>query len=108
MNVATLLITVPAILALVNLAKEFGVRGKWSTGLAVVLGSCAQLAEYGFMDAAHSPAGWYQAGVTGLILGLSAAGLYDVAATVGAGVAPPRRAVVEEELAGDDLGHSDA
>ena len=78
----TTIATIPAILALVNLAKTFGVTGKWSALLAVILGVAIQAAEYGVTSTAQTPAGWYGAIATGLVLGLSAAGLYDVARTV--------------------------
>ena len=81
-DMITLIATVPAILALVNLAKSFGVVGKWSALLAVVLGVGLQLADYAFLTDTQSASGWYGAAAAGLILGLSAAGLYDVARTV--------------------------
>lgn len=65
--------SIPAILALTNLAKSLGLSGKVSALLAVVLGIALAVGQYelaGF--------GWYQAAAQGLILGLSAAGLYDV------------------------------
>lgn len=65
--------SIPAILALTNLAKSLGLSGKVSALLAVVLGVALAVGQYelaGF--------GWYQAAAQGLILGLSAAGLYDV------------------------------
>lgn len=81
-DLVTSIATVPAILALVNLAKTFGVTGKWSALLAVILGVAIQATEYGVTSTAQTPAGWYGAIATGLVLGLSAAGLYDVARTV--------------------------
>ena len=71
------------ILALVNLGKSMGVTGKWSMLLAVILGVLLAVADgilgtnpvYGFVS-------------TGLILGLTAAGLYDVSVTVGKRYAP--------------------
>lgn len=71
------------ILALVNLGKEFGVKGKWATLLAVVLGVLLALLEGLF--AANALYGFVS---TGLILGLTASGLYDMAATVGKRYAP--------------------
>lgn len=65
--------SIPAILALTNLAKSLGLSGKASALLAVVLGIALAVAQYEL--AAY---GWYQAAVQGMILGLSAAGLYDV------------------------------
>ena len=71
------------ILALVNLGKSMGVTGKWSMLLAVILGVLLAVTDgilgthpiYGFIS-------------NGLILGLTAAGLYDVSATVGKRYAP--------------------
>ena len=81
-DMITPIATVPAILALVNLGKSFGVVGRWATLLAVVLGVGLQLADYAFLTDTQSASGWYGAAAAGLILGLSAAGLYDVARTV--------------------------
>jgi hypothetical protein len=78
MEVVTLLATIPAILALVNLGKRFGLTAKWATLAAVLLGVGLNLADY-----ALAGTGWYEYAAQGLILGLSAAGLYDVASTVG-------------------------
>lgn len=66
------LATVPAVVALVNLAKAFGVTGKWSALAAVVLGVGISLATtYADADVVRTVS-------DGLILGLGAAGLYDV------------------------------
>lgn len=73
LDTVTLIATVPAILALVNLAKRFGIKDQWATLLAVVLGVLLNVADYAWHDT-----GWYDAATTGLILGLGAAGLYDV------------------------------
>lgn len=76
MDTVTTLATVPAILALVNLAKQLGVSGKWSAVLAVVLGG-------GLNAAAVLLAGnvAYDAISSGVLLGLGAAGLYDMTRT---------------------------
>lgn len=80
-DVVTGLATVPAVLALVQLAKSFGVSGRWSMLLAVLLGVVLQLGDAAFIEpTAAGPADWYGAAATGLILGLSAAGLYDMTA----------------------------
>ena len=65
--------SIPAILALTNLAKALGISGKVSALLAVVLGIALAVGQYELAGY-----GWYQAAAQGLILGLSAAGLYDV------------------------------
>lgn len=74
METAVTLASVPAIMALVNLAKPFGVSGKWAALLAVVLGAALSA-----LDAVATGGNLYTATVTGCVLGLSAAGLYDTA-----------------------------
>lgn len=73
-NVLTL-VSVPAILALVNLAKGLGLSGKWAALVAVVLGAGLAVAQ-GQLGALP----WFQDLIQGVLLGLSAAGLYDIAA----------------------------
>lgn len=72
------LASIPAVLALVNLGKSLGVKGKWAALLAVLLGVGLAIAQYGL-----GGFGWYQAAVQGIILGLSAAGLYDMKTAAG-------------------------
>jgi hypothetical protein len=72
-----LILTPAAILALVNLAKRLGLSGAWSALLAVILGIALHLAVW-YWGAET----WFSYAVQGLIAGLSAAGLYDVAGTV--------------------------
>lgn len=66
------LATIPAVVALVNLAKQFGVTGKWATLLAVALGLGLTAASV------YAPAEVWAWVSDGMILGLGAAGLYDV------------------------------
>lgn len=73
METITVLASIPAILALVNLAKRVGLKGSAAVVLAVALGVALTVADYFFAGA-----GAYQAVTEGLILGLGAAGLYDV------------------------------
>lgn len=70
------IVSVPGILALVNLGKRLGLSGPWSALAAVVLGVALALAAYLLADT-----GAWQAIQQGLILGLSAAGLYDLTGT---------------------------
>lgn len=80
MEVVTTLATIPAVLALVQLAKQWGVTGRAAMLLAVILGVVIQVGEYAVYAAnTYTAIGWYEAFATGLILGLSASGLYDVA-----------------------------
>lgn len=89
METAITLLTAPAILALVNLAKGLGLSGKWSALVAVVLGvviACAQT---------YAPAQLVQTIAAGLTCGLGAAGLYDAstAISLASGSGSPRRAL---------------
>ena len=68
------LLTAPAILALVNLLKSIGLSGKFSALAAVLIGVGIALLE------TYAPADLVQTLAAGLITGLGAAGLYDVAA----------------------------
>lgn len=70
----TSLVTVPAIVALTNLIKSLGIGGKWSALVAVALGVALSVADY-----ALAGTGWWNAASGGLLLGLAAAGLYDLA-----------------------------
>lgn len=79
MSTLALLATPAAILALVNLAKRFGVSGAWSALLAVILGVALSVSDLAFGGNA-----FYVAGANGLLMGLGAAGIYDVVATVAA------------------------
>ena len=83
-DLVTGIATVPAILALVNLSKSFGVTGKWAALVAVLLGVGINLAQWAWADAA-----WFTAATSGLLLGLGAAGLYDIT--------PPAEGKKEEE-----------
>lgn len=74
MDPVTAIVSVPAILAGTNLLKSFGVAGKWSALVAVVLGVGLNLAA----TFAGETLG-FQAVAQGLILGLGAAGLWDSA-----------------------------
>lgn len=78
------LATIPAILALTNLAKRLGLTGTGAVAVAVVLGVAITLAEH-----AWSASEWWQAAAQGLLLGLAAAGLYDVATTITPRQQPP-------------------
>lgn len=79
----TSIVTVPAIVALTNLIKGLGVGGKWSALVAVALGASLALATW-----ALTGTGWWEQVSSGILIGLAAAGLYDLAP----GEAP-RRAV---------------
>lgn len=73
----TALATVPAVLALVTLAKDLGLPTRLAALTAVVLGVGLSVADH-----ALAGSGAYSAAASGLILGLGAAGLYDTARLV--------------------------
>lgn len=76
MDTLTTVLSVPAVLAIVQLGKAFGIVGKWALLLAVFVGTALNVASY-----LWSTSGMYSAIVAGLLLGLAAAGLYDAAKT---------------------------
>ena len=83
MPVVTSIATVAVVLALVNVAKEFGVKGKWATLLAVFFGIILSVLEYVFTTDLVTMQGLYQAFAVGLLIGLTAAGVYDVSKNMG-------------------------
>ena len=86
LDTALTLASVPAILAVVNLVKRLTPRlGAWAALLAALLGVAFSLAQW-----AWAAEEWWSAASHGLLLGLAAAGLYDL--TPGS---EPRRAVEE-------------
>jgi len=74
MDTLSTILSVPAVVAIVTLCKSFGVTGKWSLLAALVVAVLLNVATY-----LWSTSGLYAAVVAGILLGLSAAGLYDVA-----------------------------
>ncbi|MDO5534102.1 MAG: hypothetical protein Q4F65_05575 [Propionibacteriaceae bacterium] len=95
MDAIVLLASVPAIVAVVNLAKRLGLNGEASLVLAVALGVAFALADHLWGDT-----GWYAATSSGLVLGLGAAGLYDVTAPH-ATTDPQHPAALPEAYTGD-------
>ena len=73
MDYITLLVSVPAILALVNLLKSLGLPAKLAPVASIIIGVGLNLAVF-FL----SEYGWFAAAAQGLILALGASGLYDV------------------------------
>lgn len=76
LDTVTLIATVPAIVALVNFFKKLGVKDKAALALAVILGIVLSVAQYLWGES-----GLYVAAAQGLMLGLAAAGLYDLVPT---------------------------
>jgi hypothetical protein len=68
------LLSVPAILAVVQFLKSFKVVGRWSLLAALLVAVGLNVADY-----LWATQGLYEAIVSGLLLGLAAAGLYDAA-----------------------------
>lgn len=83
MELITTLATVPAVIALVTLAKDLGLPSRLSPLLAVVLGVALTLIDGLARGQVFDLPGVLAVGGTGLILGLSASGLYDGAKAVG-------------------------
>lgn len=78
------LASIPAIIALVTLAKDLGLPSKLSPLLAVVLGILAAVADAYVNGGILDGPSFAQVVMTGILLGLGAAGLYDGAKAVGA------------------------
>lgn len=77
MNTIALLATPAAILAIVNLARRIGMPTSWALLLAVLLGVV-----FGVSDFLFSASEAYVAAANGLLLGLGAAGVYDIAKVI--------------------------
>lgn len=78
------LASIPAIIALVTLAKDLGLPHKLSPLLAVVLGIIGALLNAYVLGTLLDGPSVVQTATAGIILGLGAAGLYDGAKAVGA------------------------
>ena len=76
MDVTTTILTVPAVVAIVELGKSLGLAGRWALLAAVVVAIALNVANY-----LWATSGLYGAVVAGLLLGLAAAGLHDTAKT---------------------------
>jgi hypothetical protein len=72
---------IPAIVGLVQVAKDLGAPSNFAPAIAVVFGLLAGFAQF---YAGQLP--WISAAITGIALGLSAVGLYAGAKTVAANV----------------------
>ena len=69
----SILLTVPAIVALSNLAKRTGLPSRWSPLVSVLVGVAVACG-----DAYSTGSGYLDAVARGIILGLTASGLYDL------------------------------
>lgn len=69
----SILLTVPAIVALTNLAKRTGLPSRWAPLVSVMVGVAVACG-----DAYSTGSGYLDAVARGIILGLTASGLYDL------------------------------
>lgn len=69
----SILLTVPAIVALTNLAKRTGLPSRWAPLVSVLAGVAVACG-----DAYSTGSGYLDAVARGIILGLTASGLYDL------------------------------
>lgn len=98
MDIITTLATVPAVIALVTLAKDLGLRSTYASILAVLLGVALAIFDlFALSTTVVTTQTILQTIGTGVILGLSAAGLYDGAKAVGGN--KPATIVVQEDPA---------
>lgn len=85
MDTLSTILSVPAVVAIVTLLKSFGVVGKWAMLAALVVAIALNVAAY-----LWGTSGLFAAVVAGILLGLSAAGLYDLAKTAAPTKEQPR------------------
>lgn len=96
MEIVTTLATIPAIIALVTLAKDLGLRSTFAPILAILLGVALALFDlFALGNTEISVQVVLQSIGTGIVLGLSAAGLYDGARAIGSKA--QQTVVVEED-----------
>lgn len=88
MEPVTAIATVPAVLALVTLAKDLGLPSRIAPLLAIVLGVVLTVLQAAAMNGGLTTADIFTVISSGVILGLSASGLYDGAKLVGNAVNP--------------------
>lgn len=69
----SILLTVPAIVALTNLAKRTGLPARWAPLVSVLAGVAVACG-----DAYSTGSGYLDAVARGIVLGLTASGLYDL------------------------------
>ena len=91
----TTLVSVPAVLAAVNLLRKYGLPAQWAPVVAVLIGAIFGVAGAFVEGTGVDAISTYL--MTGIIAGLGASGLYDVAKTVSPTDASPPDDVVEVE-----------
>lgn len=77
------LATIPAVLALVTIAKDLGLPAKFSPALAVILGVALAVFDGLALGTLDSSQNILEHVSVGIILGLSASGVYDGAKMIG-------------------------
>ena len=87
MDTITAIATVPAVIALATIAKDMGFPVKLVPLLSIAFGVALQALQAMTLGGVDN---WYEILAMGLILGLSASGLYDGAKAVGAKVNTPK------------------
>lgn len=98
MDWVTTFLTAPAIMATVNLLKKYGLPSDWAPIVSLVAGAAFGVLVW-FLMGMGPVAVLTQFIVAGLAAGLTASGLYDAAATVGATVNVPQATEVVVENA---------
>ncbi|URC17883.1 membrane protein [Microbacterium phage Endor] len=98
MDIAITLASIPAIIAVVTLAKDLGLRSTFAPLLAILLGVAFAIFDLFAGAGVLSTQSVLGAISLGVILGLSASGLYDGARAIGS-KAPAATVVVEEDPA---------
>ena len=74
MDAVNTILSVPAIVALVEVAKRLGLSSRLALVVALAIAVALSLSAYFW-----SSEGWYRAVAEGVLLGLAAAGIYDAA-----------------------------
>ncbi|AXH46416.1 holin [Microbacterium phage Redfield] len=98
MDIAITLASIPAIIAVVTLAKDLGLRSTFAPLLAILLGVAFAIFDLFAGGAVIGTQSILGAISLGVILGLSASGLYDGARAIGSKT-PAATVVMEEDVA---------
>lgn len=101
-TMTTTLLTVPAILALVTIARDLGMPSKIAPVVALALGVALGVAE---QQLGGLPI--YQAAVGGALIGLAASGLYDTGKLIGSKPVQPPVTIEVTEVTGEPTAPKD-
>ncbi len=91
MEIVTLAATPAAITAIMNKLRDLGLPAKHALWLAAILGMTLALTDY-FLGGYS----WYSVAISGLMMGLAAAGLHDLAGRAGGNGYVPKHALPED------------